>query len=366
MHRNLRFRYESFGSTKLGRGFNLRGSHSTGRKCSQCLRQPSGRRVADSILDTSVALIGTLIAFLEFGRYRRTANADVLLIVIAVILLAWVHSLFDLVPTLLVPHVMSAGLGARIRDVGNWCHQSPRGLVSPMGQYLWRAIGAPSATTESSQKRIRRSFGDRSGSDRCVRSCSYPSHTTGCSTASCGLGPSPLSFSYSERRYSSSRRGDFQFSLKCALTEFQGWLATGCIFAGFSMISSALLPAHGVYWVRPSDLCVKRRSRLGRGEPLLRFVCIGRPSPSRHAARPCEQRPSTCTTVWPRNLALSAPVSCTHRPRRERSRRWHEQLQAIGERALAEARRDHHGFGRRSDRCLLTRISKRTADSVSR
>src|ERR1700691_470118 len=74
--------------------------------------------VADSILDTSVALIGTLIAFLEFGRYRRTANADVLLIVIAVILLAWVHSLFDLVPTLLVPHVMSAGLGARIQMWG--------------------------------------------------------------------------------------------------------------------------------------------------------------------------------------------------------------------------------------------------------
>ena len=54
--------------------------------------------VLRAILDTSVAIIGTLVAILGFGRFRRTGNLGDLAVVCAVALLAWVHTLFNQFP----------------------------------------------------------------------------------------------------------------------------------------------------------------------------------------------------------------------------------------------------------------------------
>ena len=61
--------------------------------------------VADAILDTSVAIIGTMVAFLVVGRFRRSQRVGDLMIVSAILLLSWVHTIIDTLPNLVVPHL---------------------------------------------------------------------------------------------------------------------------------------------------------------------------------------------------------------------------------------------------------------------
>ena len=65
------------------------------------VRQPAP--VLRAILETSVAIVGTLVAILGFGRFRRTGNLGDLAVVCAVALLAWVHTAFGSVPDLISP-----------------------------------------------------------------------------------------------------------------------------------------------------------------------------------------------------------------------------------------------------------------------
>ena len=75
------------------------------------VRQPAP--VLRAILETSVAIIGTLVAILGFGRFRRTGNLGDLAVVCAVALLAWVHTLFGSVPDLISPDSVGNGISER-------------------------------------------------------------------------------------------------------------------------------------------------------------------------------------------------------------------------------------------------------------
>jgi signal transduction histidine kinase len=293
--------------------------------------------VADSILDTSVALIGTLIALLEFGRYRRSGNADALLIAIAVILFAWVHSLFDLVPTLLVPHLMSGEVGHRVEVWGT-------GITRVLaGWYLlWASIcGTQKARPLKAWHHVKYEVVAPGvlgvGAVALLVSLVPPAHT---GLFQNFLWPQSMSellpllgapiFTVAGWRLSeqSDERSD----------EFQGWFATGCIFAGFSMISSALLPVHGIFWVRPSDLL--REAAVGAwawgavAEIRLYWSTIAE-SARREALRSAAL---DLHDGLAQELALLS--SFMYAPPEQRAEpEWHEQLQSTAERALAEARR---------------------------
>jgi signal transduction histidine kinase len=293
--------------------------------------------MADSILDTSVALIGTLVAFLEFGRYRRTGNADVLLIVIAVILLAWVHGLFDLVPTLLVPHVISAGLGARIEM---WGTGVTRVLA---GWYLiWASI--------CGERRVRQPRAWYQVFFEfviplaigvgviCVTVALVPTAHGGLLNGV--IWPQSLASLFQLLGATLFIVAAWRLATQSELRsdEFQAWLATGCIFAGFSMISSALLPAHGVYWVRPSDLLREAAIAAWAWGAVIEILSYW--STIAESARREALRAAALDLHDGLAQELALLTSFMYAPPEERAEpKWHEQLQAIGERALAEARR---------------------------
>ena len=318
--------------------------------------------VADSILDTTVALIGTLVALLEIGRYRRSGNAADLLILFAVILLAWVHTLFDLVPDLFVPHLISAGLSEQIemwgtgvtRVLAGWylvwasvCgaqkerppkvwHRVPYELVVPavigVGVIVMFVPFVPIAHTGLLERVL------------------WPQSMSSLFQ----LFGAPL-FVIAAWRLSnqSDARSD----------EFKGWLATGCIFAGFSMLSSAILPVHGVYGVRPSDLL--REAAVGAWawgavtEIRLYWSTIAE-SARREALR---RAALDLHDGLAQELALLTSLMYVS-PEERVAPHWHEQLQSTAERALAEARRTIVTLAGEQPLPIEADL-KRTADAIS-
>lgn len=293
--------------------------------------------VADAVLDTSVALMGTLVALLEAGRYRRTGNAADLLILCAVILLAWVHTLFDVIPGLLAPHLISVGLSQQIvvwgtgvtRVLAGWylvwagiCggqenrlpkvwHRVPNELVVPAVLGLGAtAVLVPFIPIAHSGL---------------LGTALWPQSTY----SIVQLLGAPL-FIIAAWRLSnqSEERSD----------EFKGWLATGCVFVGFSMLSSAIMPTHGMYWVRPGDLL--REAGVGAwawgavAEIRLYWSTIAesaRREPLRTAALDLHDGLG-------QELALLTSLMYVS-PEEQVESQWHEHLQSTAERALAEARR---------------------------
>jgi signal transduction histidine kinase len=317
--------------------------------------------VADSILDTSVVLIGTLVALLEIGRYRRFGNAADLLILFAVILLAWVHTLFDVAPGLFVPHLFSAGLSEQIEVWGTGVTR----LLA--GWYLvWASCGAQKERPPKVWHRVPYEL----VVPAVIGVAAIVMLVPLVPIAHVGLlervlWPQSISsllqlfgaplFVIAAWRLSnqSNVRSD----------EFKGWLATGCIFAGFSMLSSAILPVHGVYWMRPSDLL--REVAVGAWawgavtEIRLYWSTIAE-SARREALR-------TAALDLHDGLAqeLALLTSFMYVPPEERvAPHWHEQLQSTAERALAEARRTIVILAGEQPLPIAADL-KRTADAVS-
>jgi signal transduction histidine kinase len=293
--------------------------------------------VGDSILDTSVALIGTLIAFLEFGRYRRSKNTQDLLIVLAVLMLAWVHTLFNLLPTLLSPHLMSAVLSQRIQT---WGTVFIRVLA---GWYLvWASVcGAEKERDPKTWHLVKYEFVIPAliavGAVVMFVSFAPVAHAglldgfhwpQSMSSLIQLLGAPLFIFAAWQLSHESDSGSD----------RFKGWLATGCIFAGFSLVSSALLPAHGVDWIRPSDLL--REAAVGAWA--WGAVCEIRLYWSTIAEAARREALRTAALELHDGLAqeLALLTSFMYSTPEERTDpEWHTQLKSPAERALAEARR---------------------------
>ena len=293
--------------------------------------------VADSVLDTSVALIGTLVALLAAGRYRRSGHAADLLILCAVILLAWVHTVFDVVPGLLAHHLINAWLSQQIEV---WGTGVTRVLA---GWYLvWASIcGAQENRPPKAWHRVLYELVVPAAvavGAIVILVPLVPIARTGLlggvlwprSTSSIvQLLGAPL-FVIAAWRLSnqSEARSD----------EFKGWLATGCIFVGFSMLCSAILPAHGVYWVRPGDLL--REAGVGAwawgavAEIRLYWSTIAA-SARREALRTAA---FDLHDGLAQELALLTSLMYVS-PEEKVESQWYEHLQSTAERASAEARR---------------------------
>src|ERR1035437_3042950 len=293
--------------------------------------------VAESVLDTSVALIGTLVALLEIGRFRRSGNDVNLLILFAVILLAWVHTLFDIIPGLFVPHLISAALSGRIQVWGT-------GVTKVLAS--WYLV---MASFYGSQKKRLPKMGHRVPSlfvlPAIIVVGAFLIFVPLVPVVHAGLLERvlwPQSISsllqllgaplFVIAAWQLSNQSDAQSD------EFKGWLATGCIFAGFSMLSSALLQLHGVYGIRLNDLlrgvAVAAWAWGAVVEIRLYWSTIAE-SARRDALR-------TAARELHDGLAqeLALLTSLMYLPTQEKDGPdWHEQLQSTAERILTETRR---------------------------
>ena len=300
------------------------------------VRQPAP--VLRAILETSVAIIGTLVAILGFGRFRRTGNLGDLAVVCAVALLAWVHTLFGSVPDLISPdsvgngiseryevwgtlvvRLMAAGfLIASVRFRGSISRSAP---VSGLGRYrafvLCGALGALAIVILAWRVPITR--------NGLLVQTSWPESIS----PVCQLLGAFL-FLVAFARVSSRA--------KAQSDEFLSWIAVGCIFAMFAMISYGLLPAGGAESLRCGDLlraaavCVWAVGSIAEIRSYWSTVA--------ESAR-LEARRSAALDLHD-GLAqeLALLNAYTYSPASERaSPEWQEQLKLTAERALAEARR---------------------------
>jgi signal transduction histidine kinase len=300
------------------------------------VRQPAP--VLRAILETSVAIIGTLVAILGFGRFRRTGNLGDLAVVCAVALLAWVHTLFGSVPDLISPdsvgngiseryevwgtlvvRLMAAGfLIASVHVRGSIRRSAP---VSRLGRYrvfvLSGTLGALAIVILAWRVRITR--------NGLLVQTSWPESIS----PVCQLLGAFL-FLVAFARVSSRT--------KAQSDEFLSWIAVGCIFAMFAMISYGLLPAGGAESLRCGDLlraaavCVWAVGAIAEIRSYWSTVA--------ESAR-LEARRSAALDLHDglaQELALLSAY--TYSPASERaSPEWQEQLKLTAERALSEARR---------------------------
>ncbi|MGA3354742.1 MAG: ATP-binding protein [Acidimicrobiales bacterium] len=292
-----------------------------------------------AILETSIALIGSLVAILALGRFRRSGSVGELAILCGVALLAWVHTLFGTVPDLISPYSVGNGVSER---------------VELWGTVVVRTVAASFLVIAAE---ARSPFGD----DSSIRRPGHPERAIllilGAAAAAVvllvWLAPidkagllshvswprslasvlllvdAPMFFAASFRL---SRRASAQSD------PFLGWIGTGCVLAGFAMICYALLPAGNPDWLRAGDIlraaAVVTWAVGAVREILSYWSSLG------EAVRK-QARLDVAVDLHDglaQELALLATY--TYEPPDVRARpEWHEQLQATATRALAEARR---------------------------
>jgi signal transduction histidine kinase len=294
--------------------------------------------IARAILETSVAIIGTLVAILGFGRFRRSRDLGDLAVVCAVALLAWVHTLFGSVPDLISPYSVGNGISERYEVWGTLVvrlmaagfliasvpfHDSINhsGPMPRLGHYrafvLSGALGALAIVIVAWRVPITR--------NGLLVQASWPDSIS----PVCQL-LGALLFLVAFVRVSSRARAQSD--------EFLDWIGVGCIFAMFAMISYGLLPAGGAGSLRCGDLlraaavCVWAVGAIAEIRSYWSTIA--------ESAR-LEARRSVALDLHDglaQELALLSAY--TYSPAAERaSAEWQGQLRLTAERALAEARR---------------------------
>lgn len=206
------------------------------------------------VIDTSVAIIGSLVAVLVYGRFRRSGDPSDLAIACAVALLAWVHTLFGTVPDLISPDSVGNGIseryevwgtlvtrimaacfliaaarasGRRDRRVAPWSPGSGRMLLASA------AAGSAAVVVLAAEVPITRSG--------LLTRTAWPAS---CSAVLQLVGA--LLFFVAFLLLSRRAQSDSD--------PFLGWIGIGCIFAVFAMVSYGLLPVGGANWLRSGDV----------------------------------------------------------------------------------------------------------------
>jgi signal transduction histidine kinase len=294
--------------------------------------------VLRAILDTSVAIIGTLVAILGFGRFRRTGNPGDLAVVCAVGLLAWVHTLFGSVPDLISPYSVGNGISERYEVWGTLvvrlmaagfliasvqfresrsCSAPVSGLRRCRAFVLSGPLGALAIVILAWRVPITR--------NGLVVQASWPASIS----PVCQL-LGALLFLVAFARVSSRARAQSD--------EFLGWIAVGCIFAMFAMISYGLLPAGGAETLGCGDLLRAAAVSVWAVGAIAEIRSYW--STVAESAR-IEARRSAALDLHDglaQELALLSAY--TYYPASERATpEWQGQLRLTAERALTEARR---------------------------
>jgi signal transduction histidine kinase len=292
--------------------------------------------VLRAILETSVALIGTLVALLAFGRFRRSGSVGDLSIVCAVALLAWVHTFFSTVPGLVSPSVGN-GAGERFELWGGIVVRTlaagfllaaartrpprrPRRTWTSLGyDELWVPVAAGAGAI---LLLVWLAPIDRSG---LIEHVSWQPST---SSVLQFLGAALFFAAFLRLSRQAGARSD----------PFLGWIGAGCVFAGFAMISYALLPAGRSDWLRPGDLlraAAVATWAVGAVSEIVSYWTKIAESARRETRR-------VVALELHDGLAQELALLSTYTFASAQSRsqpEWHEQLQMTATRALAEARR---------------------------
>lgn len=293
--------------------------------------------VVVGVVQTVIAVVGTLVAFLFFGRYRRSGEIADLLLVFAVLALAWVHTAYDVIPNLVNPHSLGDGYSERVeiwgaastRIAAAWYvlvstgskggRRRPRrwtwrnttllwmpalvALVATVPADIWLPVSHAGLLGTTSVRDVLSPLADLAGA---------------------------LMFLVAGWRLSqrSISRSD----------DFLGWVATGCVLGAFALISSGLVPSHSSYWLRPSDLLrALMVSVWAWGAAVeIRNYWSGIAELSKREAE--RKMALELHDGVAQELALLA--SYLHASPQERSEpAWHEWLQGTADRALTEIRR---------------------------
>lgn len=291
--------------------------------------------VVDAIAQTSIALTGTLVAFLMLGRYRRFLDVRDLLVLFAVLLLAWVHTIFKVVPDLISPNSVGNGVSERIEIWGS----SVTRIVAAWYVLQSTMVGEPSEV-DLHRQRDRTLYAPALVGALAVVLLVWSAPVShGGLVHALPLAQSPsvlveflgaLLFFVAGWRLTqeSNRLGD----------SFLSWIAAGCVFGGFAMISSGLFGAQDGEWLQPSDIfrmALVFTWAWGAVNEIRQYWFTISETSRRKAQRSVAH---DLHDGMAQDLSLIA--SYLYAPADERgSDEWHRQIQTTAERALAEVRR---------------------------
>jgi signal transduction histidine kinase len=292
--------------------------------------------VVDAVVQTAIALTGTLVAFLMLGRYRRFLDVRDLLVLFAVLLLAWVHTLFKVVPDLINPMSVGNGVSERVEIWGG----SVTRIVAAWYVLRSTMVGEPSADARVARRQYATLYMpallglmalallvwlapiSHVGLVHIVPLAEMPSVWVEFLGA--------LLFFVAGWRLTreSTRLGD----------SFLSWIAAGCIFGGFAMISSGIFGAQDGEWLQPSDIfrmALVFAWAWGAVIEIRQYWSTISESSRRQAQRSVALDLHDGTA---QELALIASYLAA--PAVERgSDEWHRRIQTTAERALADVRR---------------------------
>ena len=293
--------------------------------------------VLRAILETAIALVGTLVAVLATGRFRRSRSVGDLSIVLAVALLAWVHTLFGNVPDLISPYSVGNGMSERFEVWGTIVVRTLAGGLLLAAGVSHVAKGFRASASRSSYYGLQASIAAGVvaipllvswvpiGQSGLLGQAGWPL------TASSIL-QLPGAVLFFLAFFALSNKAKLQSD------SFLGWIAAGCMFGGFAIVSYALLPSGGANWLRSGDIL--------RGGAVCTWA-IGAVAEIRSywstVARSVREETRRDVALelhdgLAQELALLA--SYTHSSAAVRNQpEWYEHLQMTAERALAEARR---------------------------
>jgi signal transduction histidine kinase len=292
--------------------------------------------VVDAVVQTSIALTGTLIAFLMLGRYRRFLDVRDLLVLCAVLLLAWVHTLFKVVPDLINPMSVGNGFSERVEIWGG----SVTKIVAAWYVLRSTMVGEPSADARVARRQY---------------ATLYTPPLLGLLALAVLVWLAPISHGGLTDVVPLSQLPSVLVEFLGALLffvagwrlarestglgdTFLSWIATGCIFGGFAMISSGLFGTQDGEWLQPSDIF---RTALvfawawGAVVEIRQYWSTVSESSRRSAERSValDLHDGTAQELALITSYLAAPAD-------ERvSDEWHRRIQTTAERALADVRR---------------------------
>jgi signal transduction histidine kinase len=320
--------------------------------------------MARAVLETSAALIGTLVAVLEFHRFRNSGSTADLEILGAVALLAWVHVLFDWLPDVMISDASRSQLTENVETWGTIGVRTAAAILLVVAG-LSHSSNTGRSRTPSLRRIINRVLVVVFAALVAVTVLGWrlPANTTGLlngiewpgGLSSLLLLLDGVFFVVASFLLARNANADAD--------SFLNWISAGCVLGGLSMVDYALFSSGGANSLRPGDLL--RAATIATWAVGAAFEIRSYWTKIAELTRK-ETRLNVAVELHDglaQELALLA--TSTHLPADELTLpEWQQRLQVIADRALSEARRAIAALA--NDEPVLFKLDlERTAESMS-